>query len=280
MKRPRHWIKLWVAWLDNPAHRDLSEGAFGLGPLLLLMCTWDGTYQGGGWLLAEDGSPMTSMALMRETHRDSRGRLNAQLAELIKCKTMVQREDGAFGFPNYGKWQETKAAERMRLKREREREQFANSSTQRSHQTTDDRDSLRESPPTPTVESKPEDPLAPATKRVLAHLNSALVRLGEPGKMSGKRFIRARLADGADEADLCLEIDRREDECRTNKASLAYLNTVTPFRPEAWEANLARARAWKRTRGVKAQANGRQYDATPDEVRARLAAAGEPEAST
>ena len=115
--RPRNWIKLWVSWLTTPAHLDLSEGAFGLGPLLLLLCTWDGTYEGGGWLLAEDGTPLTATSLMRATHRGSIGRLNSQLAELFKCGTLKRREDGAIGFPKFGRWQESKSARSNRKAR-------------------------------------------------------------------------------------------------------------------------------------------------------------------
>lgn len=117
-ERPKHWIKLWVSWLTTPAHLELSEGAFGLGPLLLLLATWDGEYDSGGWLLGEDGSPMSREAMARATHRD-RKRLDAHLAELVRCKTLAIREDGALGFPRFGHWQETASATRTRRYRSR-----------------------------------------------------------------------------------------------------------------------------------------------------------------
>lgn len=114
--RPRNWIKLWVSWLTTPAHAELSGGAFGLGPLLLLLSTWDGEYDGGGWLVAPDGAPLSAEALCRLTHRKSIAALNGELSELERCGTLHRRADGALGFPKFGHWQESgvAAAERKR----------------------------------------------------------------------------------------------------------------------------------------------------------------------
>lgn len=120
MGRPRHWIKLWVSWLDSKAHLELSEGAFGLGPLLLLLASWDGEYESGGWLLNQAGAPMSRDALARATHRTV-ARLDSQLAELVACETLSTREDGALGFANYGHWQETAQAKRTRNYRHKSR---------------------------------------------------------------------------------------------------------------------------------------------------------------
>jgi hypothetical protein len=165
-KRPKHWIKLWVSWLTTPAHFDLSEGAFGLGPLLLLLATWDGTHEGGGWLLTEDGAPMSESTMARATHRTV-ARLRSQIDELVKCKTLSVREDGARGFANFGHWQETKDAKRMRVGRANKP---ANSSEEGSplvqpRRLTADADadadadsSLRSSTPTPPPEGPASTP--------------------------------------------------------------------------------------------------------------------------
>lgn len=161
MSRPRHWIKLWVAYLTTPAHLDLSEGAFGLGPLLLLLATWDGEYDSGGWLLAEDGSPMTARSLARATHRDSIARLNSQLAELLKCGTLSRREDGALGFPKFGRWQETTSAKRTRVWRHNQRHGDAPCDAQtEDDQTTDDQNPSG-SPPTPSPGVEKTAPVSP-----------------------------------------------------------------------------------------------------------------------
>lgn len=261
MTRPRHWIKLWVAWLTTPAHFELSEGAFGLGPLLLLLCTWDGEYASGGWLLAEDGSPMSRPALQRATHRSSLARLDSQIAELVKCGTLKKREDGAFGFPKFGQWQETKAAKRMRTKREREREQFAHG----DGQTEDDRrqtfSSLRSDQHAshagqPSVakraaRSKPkaiDDPHRDATTQVLRSLNETRASIAPDLTPLRKRdHIRARLADGATVEQLLAVIAFAADECRRKPEALRWLDAVTPFRPKNWESRLARAQAWQAT---------------------------------
>lgn len=127
MNKPRHWIKLWISWLTTPAHAELSGGAFGLGPLLLLLATWDGEYGSGGWLVAADGAPLSPEALCRLTHRKSVAALNGELAELERCGTLHRRVDGAWGFPRFGHWQETAAAKRMRVHRRSERHGGRNS---------------------------------------------------------------------------------------------------------------------------------------------------------
>lgn len=111
--RPKHWVKLWVSWLTTPAHIELSEGAIGLGPLLMLLATWDGEYDGGGWLLTESGRPLGLDSLARTTRR-SRESIESQVAELIECRTLTRREDGALGFQKFGHWQETRNASYMR----------------------------------------------------------------------------------------------------------------------------------------------------------------------
>lgn len=252
MRRPRHWIRLWVAWLTTPAHLELSEGAFGLGPLLLLLCTWDGTYDGGGWLLAEDGSPMSDIALMRATHRRSRGSLHRQLNELVRCGTLKLREDGALGFPKFGRWQETKAAKYMRTKRARDRQLLDNS----DRQTEDGRREKEQQQASLAGRRKTAANRAPKesieVKRdvdaVLAALHDARIAV-KPGltRLRKRDHIRARLTDGATVEQLLAVIAYAADECRRKPEALQWLDTVTPFRPRNWESRLARAQAWQAT---------------------------------
>lgn len=245
MARPRHWIKLWVAWLTTPAHFELSEGAFGLGPLLLLLATWDGEYNSGGWLLAEDGSPMSERAMARATHRGSIRRLLQQLCELERCGTLKRREDGAYGFPKFGRWQETEAAKRMRTKRERLPNSSANGSGNSSTQTLDE-ESQVSSKPGRDKPAKQPDPHHQDTDRVLAALHDARCSV-KPGltRLRKRDHIRARLADGATVDQLLAVIAYAADECRRKPESLQWLDAVTPFRPKNWESRLARAEAWQ-----------------------------------
>lgn len=112
-ERPKHWVKLWVSWLTSPAHLELSGGALGLGPLLLLLATWDGEYESGGWLIGEDGTPYNREALARATHR-TRAELDRQLLELVRVGTLVIDGRGAYGFAHFGKFQESHDAKRGR----------------------------------------------------------------------------------------------------------------------------------------------------------------------
>jgi len=137
--RPRHWVKLWVSWLTTPAHLELSEGALGLGPLLMLLARWDGDHDSGGWVVGENGRPLSRDALARATHR-TRARLDEQIAELVACGTVTVDEHGAIGFARFGHWQETSSASRMRhARRHRDANSDANSDARSDAQTVDGR---------------------------------------------------------------------------------------------------------------------------------------------
>lgn len=109
----RVWVKLWDSWLKSHSHAELSSGALGLGPLLMLLAVWDGEHDSGGWLVNASGKSLSPDALARLTHRSS-DELIDQIQELIECKTMARRDDGVVGFPCYGHWQETSQAARNR----------------------------------------------------------------------------------------------------------------------------------------------------------------------
>lgn len=119
MKRTRHWIKLWTDWLDSQSHANLSFGALALGPLLLLQARWDGEYESTAWLETEQGEPLSLKAIARDVHSTCKA-VAPLLVELRRAGTIVEREDGAIGFPKFGHFQETKKAALMRRKRERE----------------------------------------------------------------------------------------------------------------------------------------------------------------
>lgn len=172
-ERTRHWVKLWVSWLTTPAHIDLSEGALGLGPLLLVLARWDGDYHSGGWLLADDGSPIGRDALARATHR-TRQRLDAQLAELVRCGTLTTREDGAVGFRHYGRWQETSQAKRTRRYRDR------HSDAERDGQTLDVRRQTTDQEQPPPTPPPAEGSNAPSSTSSAAPAPSPRPRRGKP----------------------------------------------------------------------------------------------------
>lgn len=231
--RPRNWVKLWVDWIDSKAHAELSEGAFGLGPLLLLLAVWDGQYESGGWLLNEAGAPMSYEALARLTHR-SVARLQVHLKELEWCNTIQRREDGAWGFPKFGKWQESKSAKSMRLKRSHDGSQSGNSEPKCEPQTEDGRrGSLRE--PTPTPPRRGKSPPAQLDLRVAAVLDRIDVhreRLRLPKLSDDQRApntILARLKAGVTVEKLLAVADAFGRYCDRNPSKRSILNASTPF---------------------------------------------------
>lgn len=209
-ERPKHWIKLWVSWLTSPAHLELSGGALGLGPLLLLLATWDGEYASGGWLLGEDGKPYDRNALARATHR-SRSELDRQMLELVRVGTLVIDGRGAYGFAHFGKWQETSAATRMR--RHRERNSDAGSDAQRDAQTGDGRretvNSLRSSTPTPPREGSSSG-ITVETRAEAEHIGG--FALTEP-KPTGKAKTKPKPAADERIARILDAIDRERARC-------------------------------------------------------------------
>jgi hypothetical protein len=227
-KRARHWVKLWVDWLDSKAHAELSEGAFGLGPLLLLLAVWDGTYEGGGWLLNEAGKPMSLEALARLTHRTVQ-RLRSQLDELEWCLTLKRREDGALGFPNFGRWQETKSAKYMRTKRS----QSGNCDPDSGPQTEDGRDDRRSAsqntPVVPTGDPTPN----PLVAHVLAEMASAVRELkptdrGPRDTPANRKLIAAVTKAHALTPELWSTAIRRQlANVRPNRANWTYLSLST-----------------------------------------------------
>lgn len=292
-ERAKHWIKLWVSWLTTPAHLELSEGAFGLGPLLLLLATWDGEYDSGGWLLAEDGSPMSREAMARATHRE-RKRLDSQLSELVRCKTLSIRDDGALGFPHFGHWQETRNAKYNRTARKAahgDAHDGAHSVQDRGHprvqQTVDGRRETTElatqaTPPTPASggrkarRKKPDT--SPDVAAVLDAIDAARADVGLPPLSPSQRdptTIAARLAKGATFHE-CLAVVaafRRLAQREPDKRSV--LNASTPFtgpsgtRPGGWAWGMGMV---EQARPGGGQAPQRRTLPTAAEIQARRAA--------
>lgn len=196
-ERPKHWIKLWVSWLTTPAHLELSGGALGLGPLLLLLATWDGEYGSGGWLLGEDGRPYSRKALARATHRDGK-ELDAELAELVRCGTLTVREDGALGFAKFGRWQETRNAKYNRVARKSAHDgahSVHDSGQQREQQTVDGRRQTTEL----AAQARTPNPLpAPVGSESPAEHVAVVATASKPTATPKPRKPRAAFPDGLD----------------------------------------------------------------------------------
>ncbi len=278
-ERARHWIKLWVAWLTTPAHVELSGGALGLGPLLLLLATWDGEYDSGGWLLAEDGSPISREALARATHR-TRQQLDRELAELVKCRTLTVRDDGAVGFARYGHWQETSQATRTRRYRERHRDapcdargdgdvraQFVICDAQ----TEDGRREINKPPLTPPAEGESAAPATPSKPKrqrkppaklplevvvVLDRIDEHRLRLGLRPLWPSQRVathIAARLREGVPLDVLCHAVDARAADVEAHPEHARWFDATSPFtgpsasgRPGGWSVSCSLLEDWSR----------------------------------
>jgi hypothetical protein len=240
-ERPKHWVKLWVSWLTSPAHLELSGAALGLGPLLLLLATWDGEYESGGWLLGADGKPYDRKALARATHRRDRKELDAQLTELVRCGTLTIRSDGALGFAGFGRWQETKDAKRMRVKRANDEPNgTANSSSQSSRDVQPRREtvdadgefSLRSNTPTPRSGKRSKPELNPDDIAVLDALDEARVRQGlDPMSAEARTTgtIAKRRKLGATQPQLLEQVAVFERLAERDPSKRTLLCATTPF---------------------------------------------------
>ncbi len=263
--RSRNWIKLWVSWLTTPAHVELSDGALGLGPLLLLLASWDGDYDSGGWIVADDGTPIGRDAIARQTHR-TRKALDAQLLELQRCGTLSVREDGALGFRRFGHWQETSQATRMRRHRSR------HGDTKRDAQTGDGRrETVEQPPPTPPPaegspapatpskpkrQRKPPAELPPEVVVVLDRLDEHRLRLGLRPLWPSQRVathIAARLREGVPLDVLCHAVDARAADVEAHPEHARWFDATSPFtgpsasgRPGGWSVSCSLLEDWNR----------------------------------
>ncbi|MGL5912264.1 MAG: hypothetical protein ACRCZP_19825 [Phycicoccus sp.] len=282
-ERPKHWIKLWVSWLTTPAHLELSGGALGLGPLLLLLATWDGEYDSGGWLLGEGGRPMSRDAIARAVHL-TRTHLDRYLSELMACNTLTFREsDGAIGFAKFGRWQETRNAKYNRTAR-KDAHASAHGVQASEQQTVDDRRQTTElatqaTPPTPSrgvssespaeaaflshppakVPTKPTKPRADLPPGLAEHVLAELVKAcreldgptagprnsaTHPPFVDALRKVHGTHAPTAEEWTLVIRERLAMSQAGDSFGSLTIASLCAPANFERW---LAAARA--RTRG-------------------------------
>ncbi len=268
------WIKLWVSWLTTPAHVELSAGALGLGPLLMLLATWDGEYGSGGWLLAADGSALGLESLARVTHRTV-VQLERELAELVKCRTLTVRDDGVIGFGRFGHWQETSQATRTRRYRERHRD--ANSTRHSDAASDIDRDGQKEEgrrkepPLTPPAEGESAAPATPSKPKrqrkppaklplevvvVLDRIDEHRLRLGLRPLWPSQRVathIAARLREGVPLDVLCHAVDARAADVEAHPEHARWFDATSPFtgpsasgRPGGWSVSCSLLEDWSR----------------------------------
>lgn len=132
------WIKFWWTWFSSRSHIGLSGVALASGPALMLLAKTspashqhrhqlrhgdalsdelrDGLRDGKvvvTWILEKNGkvaTPATVAAIIRFPV----DQVATALQELVDCETLLVSDQGAYGFPNFRKYQESPSAERTR----------------------------------------------------------------------------------------------------------------------------------------------------------------------
>jgi len=124
MKAPP-WIKLWWDWYTTRSHIGVSGEALALGPVLMLLCRAAQRHSDANsdidrpdeaWAVTERNEPVTVKQIAAIARFPTRTTSRA-LCELVEAGTVSVSTDGAYGFPNFWKWQETSQASRMRKHR-------------------------------------------------------------------------------------------------------------------------------------------------------------------
>lgn len=121
MSSSRPWVKVWDSWWTSRSHANLDRDTLGIG-LRILSLTGAAPEQEGDtrYCLDPAGEPMSRRAMARECRCGVR-LLTAAIGRLVGAGTLVEREDGAVGFPKWDEYQLSPSALRMRRKRHADR---------------------------------------------------------------------------------------------------------------------------------------------------------------
>jgi hypothetical protein len=138
----RSWIKLYERWLTSPRHAHLCGTVLGTGALLLLVAESMGVSDEDGtqWIVTpqHDGDLSKTcdqhVSDLAKTCRQRVDNMRKTLRQLVEVSTMVQREDGVYGFPNFLKWQRNPSAERMSKLRDKRHSDVTSSGKQKKKQ--------------------------------------------------------------------------------------------------------------------------------------------------
>lgn len=115
------WIKLWADYTSTPSHDELDAQALWVGVVLMLLvrAANGSTPTETVWALQQTGRPYTIAGIAqraRLTERETEMALEA----LVAAGTVAQRDDGAWGLPQFWRFQRTSSSERMARKRRRD----------------------------------------------------------------------------------------------------------------------------------------------------------------
>lgn len=111
----RLYVKLWRSWWTGESHVHVGADALYVGTVLMTFVRWQ-PGQDDAWALLENGRPI-SIAIMAARARITGRRVEAGLRELEDAGTVARRTDGAWGFVNFARWQESASAAKMRRQR-------------------------------------------------------------------------------------------------------------------------------------------------------------------
>jgi len=114
-KKRLPWCRVHDTWYTSRSHIDLSAVALNIGPRLISLANASSER---GALLSVARKPLTVDVIARETRFAAKA-VKAAMDELVACETLQIREDGAWWFPHFRRWQESPGAARTAAWRDR-----------------------------------------------------------------------------------------------------------------------------------------------------------------
>lgn len=114
MAERRDWVKLWAKWYTTASHLKVGGMALHVGAVLMTLVRWEPGVD-VAWADLDDGTPLGADAIASRCQETERTVL-AALRKLASRGSIAQRSDGAWGFPRFGRWQESADAARKRKK--------------------------------------------------------------------------------------------------------------------------------------------------------------------
>lgn len=112
MAERRQWVKLWTTWYTSASHLGVGAMALHVGAVLMTCVQWS-PGDDEAWAELDTGAPLPVEAIAMRCQASARDVAKA-LAELELRGTVARRDDGAWGFRRFGRWQETPDAARKR----------------------------------------------------------------------------------------------------------------------------------------------------------------------
>lgn len=124
------WCKLWWTFYTSRAHVGIGWEALLVGPVLMLLAKQSPPSDDRTrWILKPNGQPIEADDVAPYVQRSAKV-VSKGIDALVSVGTLVEREDGALGWPNFQRYQESAATERKRRERDRKRDEERDSHAQ------------------------------------------------------------------------------------------------------------------------------------------------------